>query len=268
MRRGASWTHTVEAVAIETPVAFEYNGIAQAVMLASPLDLHDFALGFSLSEGIIDSPAQLLEFDACDGADGITLRLRVAGAAFDRLKRQRRALAGRTGCGLCGVEQLSQVVRVLPPLPAPAAGSGGIAPAAIERALLEMRARQTLHDATGAVHAAAWSASDGRVELVREDVGRHNALDKLIGALARSSFDAAGGFIVVSSRASVEMVQKTVIGGVPLLAAVSAATTLAVDVARDCGLTLVGFARGQHAVAYTHPARLARAETALCQSIN
>lgn len=270
--RGEQPTRTVDAVACEVPIALEFNGIAHAVMLASPTDLPDFALGFSLSEGVLDSPDDLLEIDADESAEGITLRLRIGGAAFHRLKVRRRSLAGRTGCGLCGVEALSQVVRDIPPLPRSGAR---FEPAAVGAAFAALRSRQRLHDATGAVHAAAWASADGTIELIREDVGRHNALDKLIGALARQdgpapARDAAAGvggssgagFIAVSSRASVEMVQKAVIAGAPLLAAASAATTLAVDVARASRLTLVGFVRSDRLTVYSHPARLSPRDAA------
>lgn len=240
-------------VADEVPVALEYNGIAQAVMLATPLDLEDFALGFSLSEGILASGDELFEVDEETSQRGITLRLRVAAAAFARLKERRRSMSGRTGCGLCGTESLAQVHRELPPLPEGAVYRRQ----AISRAMAQFRALQTLQQATGAVHAAAWCSAAGEVKCLREDIGRHNALDKLIGALARAGVDASGGFIAVTSRASFEMVQKTVSAGVPLLAAVSAPTSLAVQTAQRARLALVGFARQQDLVVYAHPERLA-----------
>ncbi len=240
-------------VADEVPVALEYNGISQAVMLATPLDLEDFALGFSLSEGILESADELFEFEEETSDLGITLHLRVAGSAFARLKERRRSMSGRTGCGLCGTESLSQVLRPLSPLPA----APVLQRQAISRAMAQFRSLQTLQQATGAVHAAAWCSAAGQVMLLREDVGRHNALDKLIGALARAGTDAASGFIAVTSRASFEMVQKTVAARVPLLAAVSAPTSLAVQTAGRAHLALVGFAREQDLVVYAHPERLA-----------
>lgn len=242
-------------LAEEVPVALEYNGISHAVMLATPLDLQDFALGFSLSEGILSRPAELYEFDEVRGPQGITLKLRIASGAFARLKERRRTLAGRTGCGLCGTEELSQVCRTLPHLPP--AGTQMFGPAAIARALSQFQPRQALQQATGAVHAAAFCSPQGDVQLLREDVGRHNALDKLVGALARAGIDAASGFIAVTSRASFEMVQKAALAGAPLLAAVSAPTSFAVQTAREAGLTLVGFARQNDLVVYSHPERLA-----------
>lgn len=240
-------------VADEVPVALEYNGVSHAVMLATPLDLEDFALGFSLSEGLLACADELFDVEEASSELGITLRLRIAGSAFARLKDRRRVMAGRTGCGLCGTESLSQVVRALPPLPDGAVLQGR----AISRAMAQFRALQTLQQATGAVHAAAWCSADGEVQCLREDVGRHNALDKLIGALARAGVDASTGFIAVTSRASFEMVQKAVSARVPLLAAVSAPTSLAVKTAVQARLALVGFAREQDLVVYAHPERLA-----------
>ena len=240
-------------VAEEVPVALEFNGISHAVMLATPLDLEDFALGFSLSEGILDHPRELYAVEQEPSAIGITLHLEVASAAFARLKERRRSMTGRTGCGLCGTESLSHVARSLPVLP----DTATLSRQAIARALSQFCSRQTLQQATGAVHAAAWCSPQGDVMCLREDVGRHNALDKLIGALAGLDVDAATGFIAVTSRASFEMVQKTAMAGVPLLAAVSAPTSFAVTTAQQARMTLVGFARRQDLVVYCHPERLA-----------
>jgi FdhD protein len=239
-------------VAVEVPVALEFNGIAHAVMLATPTDLADFALGFALSEGILLGRGELYGIEEEFAPEGITLKLDVASAAFARLKERRRSMAGRTGCGLCGTESLAHVARALPPLPhGPALSKNAIA-----RGMRELASLQVLQKVTGAVHAAAWCTANGEALLVREDVGRHNALDKLVGALAKNTLDASTGFIVVTSRASFEMVQKTVAAGVPLLAAVSASTSLATTVALDAGLTLAGFVRGDDLVIYTHPWRL------------
>ncbi|WIT12850.1 formate dehydrogenase accessory sulfurtransferase FdhD [Paucibacter sediminis] len=240
-------------VADEVPVALEYNGISHAVMLATPLDLEDFALGFSLSEGILSAAHELYGVEEEASELGITLHLRVAGEAFARLKERRRSMAGRTGCGLCGTESLGQVARNLPVLP----GGQVLQREAISHAMAQFVDLQTLQQATGAVHAAAWCSADGEVQWLREDVGRHNALDKLIGALARHTVDASQGFIAVTSRASFEMVQKTAAAGVPLLAAVSAPTSFAVATATRANMTLVGFARQQDLVVYCHPERLA-----------
>lgn len=240
-------------VADEVPVALEFNGISHAVMLATPLDLEDFALGFSLSEGILDDGHELYSVEAEASALGITLHLRVTSAAFARLKERRRSMTGRTGCGLCGTESLAHVARSLPAL----RDTAPLSRQAIARAMSEFCSLQTLQQATGAVHAAAWCSAQGEVRWLREDVGRHNALDKLIGTLARNDIDAATGFIAVTSRASFEMVQKTAMAGVPLLAAVSAPTSFAVATAQQAGMTLVGFARQHDLVVYCHPERLA-----------
>ena len=239
-------------VAEEVPVALEFNGISHAVMLVTPLDLEDFALGFALSEGILDNAGELYGVDEEPSALGITLHLQVAGAAFARLKDRRRSMTGRTGCGLCGTESLAQVGRALPVL----ADTPRSSRQAIGRAMAQLCSLQTLQQATGAVHAAAWCSAQGEVRWLREDVGRHNALDKLIGALVRNHVDAAAGFIAVTSRASFEMVQKTAMAGVSLLAAVSAPTSLAVTTAQRCGMALIGFARGQDLVVYCHAERL------------
>ena len=239
-------------IAEEVPVALEFNGISHAVMLATPLDLDEFALGFSLSEGILDSADELYAVDEESSALGITLHLRVSGAAFARIKERRRSMAGRTGCGLCGTESLAHVSRDLPVL----ADSAPLSRGAVERAMSQFRELQTLQQATGAVHAAAWCSAQGEVRWLREDVGRHNALDKLIGALARHAVVASAGFIAVTSRASFEMVQKTAMAGVPLLAAVSAPTSFAVATAQQTRMTLVGFARRQDLVVYCDTNRL------------
>jgi FdhD protein len=252
----------VDQVAEEVPIALEYNGISHAVMLATPLDLEDFALGFSLAEGIIAHPGEFHGVEQERSTLGITLHLDIASAAFARLKSRRRTLAGRTGCGLCGTENLAQVARQLPVL-----GDGPcFQPGAIARAMTALQERQPLQQATGAVHAAAWCEPDGTLRCLREDVGRHNALDKLIGALAAQRVAADQGFIAVTSRASFEMVQKSIAAGVTLLAAVSAPTVLAIDSARGARLTLAGFARGNKLTLYTDAAarlRLAQPEDSL-----
>ncbi|MFS2101089.1 formate dehydrogenase accessory sulfurtransferase FdhD [Variovorax sp. Varisp85] len=254
--RGGEAYAVQDWVAEEVPVALEFNGISHAVMLATPLDLEDFALGFSLSEGILDHAHELYAVETGESELGITVRLQVSSAAFARLKQRRRTIAGRTGCGLCGTESLAHVSRELPVLADPA---GPLERQAIARAMLQVQSLQTLQQATGAVHAAAWCSADGEVQWLREDVGRHNALDKLIGALANNDVDASGGFIAVTSRASFEMVQKTAMAGVPLLAAVSAPTSFAVATAERARLTLVGFARKDDLAVYSHPGRLAAA---------
>ena len=236
----------------EVPVAMVYNGISHAVLLASPGDLMDFALGFSLSEGILQQPGELYDCEAWHGSAGIELRLEIASARFAALKDRRRNLSGRTGCGLCGVDSLDAVARAIPPLPLrPTLHVDSVA-----RALAALPAQQPLHAATGAAHGAAYCHADGSLLLVREDVGRHNALDKLIGALRRQHIDTRDGFVLVSSRASYEMVQKTALAGIPALVAVSAPTAYAANLAAHCGLLLAGFARPGRLVAYTETGRL------------
>ena len=251
-RADGRWRLAEDEVAEEVPVALEYNGVSHAVMLATPADLEDFALGFSLTEDIVTHRDQVRGIDVVRGAQGITVQLEIGSAAFAALKDRRRSLAGRTGCGLCGTESLPQAVR----MPAPLKSDACFDPDAVHSALRALAGRQPLHARTGATHAAAWCSADGEVVLVREDVGRHNALDKLVGALATSGTAAATGFVVVTSRASYEMAGKTVRCGVPLLAAVSGVTGLAVDLAQACGLALVGFARDHSLSLYAHPERL------------
>ena len=243
-----------DVLADEVPIAMVYNGITQVVMLATPADLDDFALGFGLSEGLLAEPAELLGVDVVETCEGIELQLEVLAACEMRLKDRRRALVGRTGCGICGAESLQQLHRTLPALPVVTTSAAVLA--AVQRQLPPW---QALQRASGATHAAAWCGPDGAVRLVREDVGRHNALDKLIGALTRTGFDPADGFIWISSRASYEMVQKTAMAGIGLLAATSAPTARAVALAREAGLALAGFVRGENLVAYTWPERFAGA---------
>ncbi|MBQ5947627.1 formate dehydrogenase accessory sulfurtransferase FdhD [Massilia sp. ST3] len=248
-----------ETVAEEVPVALSYNGITHAVMLASPLDLEDFAVGFSLGERIVAQAREIHDLEVEETEDGIAIDMRIASSAFMRFKEGRRARTGKTGCGLCGIDSLAWFGDETrsPGLAAnmPAA-DGRLAPAALHRAMASLGARQALHRATGAVHAAGWADPEGELMCVREDIGRHNALDKLVGALARERVDTAGGFAVVTSRASFEMVQKAARAGLPLLAAISAPTAMAVRLAERAGLTLAGFVRGGRHVVYSHPGRL------------
>ncbi|BDI06808.1 sulfurtransferase FdhD [Sphaerotilus microaerophilus] len=252
-----------ERLAEERPVALVYNGISHAVMLASPLDLEDFALGFSLSEGIINSADDLLDFEEQgeeqveDGVApvGITLQLRVTLRCFMRLKERRRTLAGRTGCGLCGTESLAEAVRPV----RRAVPAVRVEATALQRAMDALDAAQRLQRATGATHAAGWFDLDGRLCLAREDVGRHNALDKVIGAAVRAGRDPAQAFVAVTSRASYEMVYKTAQAGVGLLAAISAPTALAVQTAEAAGLVLAGFVRQGRVTVYAGAERVSSA---------
>ena len=243
-----------DRVAEEMPVAMLYNGVSFAVMMATPHDLEDFALGFSLSEGLIGSASDLHAIGQRHLLEGIELAMTVAeGAPAAQLDRQReRWLPGRGGCGICGTRQLEDAVHQ----PRHVIGCAYIRRAALERALAGLSLYQPMNAATGAIHAAAWADLDGNIVLAREDVGRHNALDKLIGAMYRAGVAPDAGLVLLTSRASYEMVTKAASVGVGLLAAISAPTALAIELARSAGMTLVGFARpGSHNV-YTHPERL------------
>ena len=249
LRDGAASAHP-DWVAEELPVALVFNGISHAVMLASPLDLADFALGFSLTEGLLADRSELFGIEFEQDARGTTVQLEVAAACEWRLKERRRNLAGRTGCGLCGTESLDQVSRDVPLAPEVHVAKGVLAKG--QQALREWQALQQL---TGAAHAAAWCDLQGRIVMLREDIGRHNALDKLVGAMTAASIDVQTGWILVTSRASFEMVQKAAMAGAGVLAAVSAPTSMAVDLAERCGLALAGFVRGDDFVAYAQPQR-------------
>jgi FdhD protein len=241
----------VDTVAEEVPVALEYNGISHTVMLATPADLKDFALGFSLTEGIVERRSEVFDIEIEEAEEGITLHLEIAGGAFARLKERRRSLAGRTGCGLCGAESLTQVMRDLPLV----ADGAPFPLAALHEGMRRLPAQQLLQQTTGAVHAACHVSADGSISHVREDVGRHNALDKTLGALA--GIDAIPeGALLITSRASFEMVQKSAAMGYGILAAVSAPTAAAIRLADKLNLTLVGFLRGANCSIYTHAKRL------------
>jgi FdhD protein len=242
----------IDVLAEETPVALVYNGISHAVMMASPADLEDFALGFSISEGIADDKEDVGAIEAVAVEAGIEVRIELSSRAFWRLKERRRTLAGRTGCGLCGVDSLEQTVRVMQPV-----SSDLKAPLdAIHRALDNLPEAQAHNRATRSMHAAAFATPQGELKLVREDVGRHNALDKLIGALLRAGIDPAGGVCLITSRCSYEMVQKAVVTGFPILAAVSAPTLMARRLAEAHNLTLIALARHDSAVLVSHPERV------------
>jgi FdhD protein len=251
-RRGERVAEALDAIAAEVPVALAYNGTPFAVMMATPDDLADFALGFSLSEGIVAN-AQELQVDAIDTSlEGIAIALSIPESRAAALEQRRRNLQGRSGCGVCGTESIEAVLRPPPRLP----GSAPIHVHALQRALRELRQQQPLNALTGATHAAGWADRDGRVAFVREDVGRHNALDKLIGALSTRAIDPLSGFAVVTSRASFEMAMKAAQAGIPLLAAISAPTALAIALADSAHLTLIGFARDDGHAVYTHAYRL------------
>lgn len=250
---GGTSTPVEEMIAEETPITLAFNGVSHAVMMASPSDLEDFAVGFSLTEGLVERREDLARIDLVRYSRGVEIQIEttvaIAGAA------RGRRLAGRTGCGICGKEDVEQVLRALPSVDSAMTFS----PEAIARAMRELSARQPLNDATGATHAAGWAGEHGEIILVREDVGRHNALDKLVGALTRAGTPVRAGFVVLTSRGSFELVQKVAILGASLLATVSAPTGLAIRVASDTGITLAGFARDGRVTVYSHPARLAPA---------
>jgi FdhD protein len=236
-RDGAERTER-RAVAEEAPVAIEVNGIGYAVMMATPADIADFATGFALAERIVAEAAQIDALDVVDTDRGVIVRLAVAparaAAVLDRVRRR----TADSACGLCGMDNLDAVHRALPRVP-----PHRVAPGAIFAALGAMRAHQPLNRATGAAHAALLCAADGTIRLAREDVGRHNAFDKLIGAMARAGLAWDGGFALLSSRCSYELVEKAALAGCPLLATVSAATSLAIARAAAAGLALVPLAR-------------------------
>ncbi|EOV9554348.1 formate dehydrogenase accessory sulfurtransferase FdhD [Cronobacter turicensis] len=242
-------------LAEEVPVALVYNGISHVVMMASPKDLEIFALGFSLSEGIVESSHEIYGMDIIHGCNGIEIQVELSSRRFMGLKERRRNLAGRTGCGVCGVEQLNDIVRPLAPLPF----TQTFALANLDGALRQLASVQPVGELTGCTHAAAWLTPQGDIAGGHEDVGRHVALDKLLGRRAREAWQQ--GAVLVSSRASYEMVQKAATCGVEILFAVSAATTLAVEVAERCNLTLVGFSRPGRATIYTYPQRLIAGDT-------
>lgn len=227
-------------LAIEAPVAIEINGLGYAVMMATPDDLADYALGFCLSEQLISAPSQLLSAEASEvPAGGWMLRVQLAADDAAPLMERARLRLSEGSCGLCGIESLEQVLRPLPPVTARL----DVADAAIFRAVAALPDLQPLGRATRAVHAAAFCDPDGTVRLVREDVGRHNALDKLLGAMAQAGLNAGEGFIALTARCSFELVQKAVLAGCPLLVTISAASTLAVEQAAGHGLRLVSLAR-------------------------
>ena len=241
-----------DTLAEEVPVALVYNGISHVVMMASPKELEFFAIGFSLSEGIIENPAEIYGMDVVPGCNGLEVQIELSSRRFMGLKARRRALAGRTGCGVCGVEQLDDIGKPITPLPF----SQTFDLARLDAGLAHLTDFQPVGQLTGCTHAAAWMLPSGELAGGHEDVGRHVALDKLLGRRAREGAQWSSGAVLVSSRASYEMVQKSAMCGVEILFAVSAATTLAVEVAERCNLTLVGFCKPGRATIYTHPQRL------------
>jgi len=247
-----------DQVISEHPVAMVFNGVSHAVMMATPSDLEDFGLGFALSEGIIQHAADCLDIEVQTHRHGIELRMQINARQQAALQAQRRNLAGRTGCGLCGIDSLDALrARHTAPLPRCATPHGPnsrpahVLPHIVWTAFSQLDAHQALQADTGGCHAAAWASQNGQLACVREDVGRHNALDKLIGHLARTGQLSQAGVALVSSRASYELVSKCARVGIHTLAAISAPTSLAIELALESGVQLYGFCRGQTAVDYT-----------------
>lgn len=241
-------TDKIDLIATEVPIAFSYNGVSHAVMMASPLDLEDFALGFSLTERVVDNSQQIEAINIRQAKLGYTVQIQVDASLIERLDLQKRQMSGRSGCGVCGISDLAAAIPKLAPLTPSRKPSHSI----ISLALESFHDNQSLQRECGAVHCAALFDRDANLVLLREDIGRHNALDKLIGA--SHSSEARGirseDFIIISSRASHELITKTVIAGIGSLVAISAATTLAIDMAEQLNLNLVGFVRGERQMVY------------------
>ncbi len=238
-----------DEVISELPVALTYNKRSHVVMMMTPTALEDFAFGFSYTEGIVSQVSDILDVAVLTRENGLELAMTVTKECSERLSVQRRNLVGRTGCGLCGAESLDHAIHS----PAIVSSRVTVTSEALQTAVLSLNGHQPLQMLTGAVHGAAWCNIDGKILILCEDVGRHNALDKLIGHLIRTSFDCTSGFVLVSSRASYEMVSKAAAAGIEVLVSVSAPTALAIDFAHRSGMTLVGFARpGRHNVYTLH----------------
>jgi FdhD protein len=250
-RRGAV-TREQDLIAEEIPVALVYHGVPHVVMLATPADLEDYAVGFTLSEGLVARADEIRGVEVSWGEESAELKITVAWERFSALLDRRRNLTGRSGCGLCGQETVEQAVREVKSV-----GPGArLSAAELHQAIAQLADLQPINARTGSVHAAAWVVPGKGIQVVREDVGRHNALDKTIGALVRAGLDPASGALLLTSRASFEMVQKSAAAGVAFVAAFSAPTAFAVRLAERSGLTLVAFAREHQHVVYTHPWRL------------
>jgi FdhD protein len=244
---------TTDQVADEQPVAFKYLGVPHVVMLATPADLEDLAVGFTLSEALVAAPDEIRSVEVNVVADALEIEIAITAERFAALLTRHRNLTGRTGCGMCGAETLADAIREPPAL----AGPLVISATELHAALAALGSGQIYNARTGSVHAAAWVVPGAGVTLVREDVGRHNALDKLIGGLVRRGEDLARGYVIVTSRASYEIVQKAATVGIAGVVAVSAPTAFAVRSAESFGVTLVGFARPERHVVYAHRERLA-----------
>ena len=241
-----------DLIAEEKPVALVYHDVPHVVMLATPADLEDYAFGFTLSEGLVERADEIRGVEVVQSEASAVVKISVAWERFTQLLQRRRNLAGRTGCGLCGAETAEDAIRECPAVPPGVT----ITAAELHGAMAQLSGRQPINARTGSVHAAAWVVPGEGIKVVREDVGRHNALDKTIGALARAKTDFATGYMLITSRASYEMVQKCATVGIPLLVALSAPTAFAVRLAQRTGLTLIAFARADQHVVYAHPHRI------------
>lgn len=244
-----------DTLALERPIALVYNGISHVVLMATPQALEELAIGFSLTEGIVQSLEQIYDLEVQECDLGITVQMQIASSCFASLKDRRRQMSGRTGCGLCGIDSLE----VVQPKVTPIVHQNRIPRQEIESALRIFEHSQPLRDQTGSLHGVAW-VEQGRIKALYEDVGRHNALDKLLAHLVQHKIDVQQGFVLVSSRASFEMVAKASVIGITCLVAVSAATELAVSLADQANMMLIGFARPGRQTVYTHPEFLIDAE--------
>ncbi len=251
-QNGAIRERVADWIATEVPIALHYNGQPHVVMMATPSDLDDFALGFSLSEGIIAKASELASINVRELLEGMIVDVTIPIKCAEAIATRQRNMTGQSSCGLCGTQSLADAVRQ-----PPAVGRGAtINVESLHRALAALPNQQPINALTGATHAAAWIDDDGEIVLVREDVGRHNALDKLIGAMVRDGINVGSGAVIISSRASYEMVQKAATAGISIVVAISAATALAIQMAETTGVTLIGYARKDRHVIYTHPQRL------------
>ncbi|MCD9475199.1 formate dehydrogenase accessory sulfurtransferase FdhD [Photobacterium phosphoreum] len=249
-RKGKSECCELDYIIEETPVAIAFNGVAYTVMMCTPNDLEQFAIGFSLSEGIIDHHRDIHDIEMMPTCDGININVTIANRCVARLQQKRRSLAGLTGCGICGEEKLETVCRALDPVPSSVQFDLGF----LDPVLQQLLRKQQLNQLTGSAHAAVYINQQGQVEAIFEDVGRHIALDKLVGCIHQRQL--RGGAVLVTSRASFEMVQKAASAGVEVLLAISSATKMAVDLAEKLNLTLLGHCRNGRADAYAHPERI------------
>lgn len=252
-RRGGVMTRGERIVPEEVPIAFSYGGSSHAVMMGTPGDLEDFAVGFSLTEGIITDRSQVAGVELIEDEKGIDVQVTLVDDVEDTLRKRRRSMAGPVGCGLCGIESIEQAVRKVPDV---SKTELSLSHADVVQAIALLNDSQPLHRETRAVHGAGFYIPGKGLIAVREDVGRHNALDKLCGAVVRAGEAGASGAVAVTSRLSVEMVQKTAILGAPVLIAISAPTALAIRTAEEAGMTLVALVRGEDFEIFTHPHRL------------